>query len=346
MYKKQSRKKELTKRIFVYSLMTVTMLLLLIVLTYRILGYQFNFSTRSVEQTGLVQYDSFPRGAIVQADGRKIDSTRTKSSELPGVHQFSMSLSGYHDWQKTLNIKAGIVTWLSYARLVPVEKNIVDTGGLGHLINAKSSPDSKFIYGVRQSTNSIGKELVLIDIRDSKQPKTTAQELPQDQIGGITPGQNSEHSLKVAAWDESSRHILLKHDFLSGDKAVNEWLWVDRENQQKIVNISSLTNLEITDIKTARDGQMYILQSNGDVRLLTIDSGAISRPLISQVTSFNSYQDNILSYNGTQADNQVVGVWRDGWTMPTIIQIKPNSETSVSTHIAVSNYFYNDTVAI
>lgn len=342
MHERQSRKKELARRIFVYALMTVTMLTLLVLLTYRILGYQFNFLTRSVEQTGLIQYDSFPRGARVQVDGKKYELTKTKNMVLPGERQFSMSLEGYHDWQKTLKIEAGTVTWLSYVRLVPTEKQITNTDNLGALKDAKNSPDSRYIFGMRSTET--GFEEVLIDVRDSKLPKVTVYPLDTANLAGFEEGQEVSHEFSVVRWDVSSRRVLLQHSY-AGAVSGSEWLWVDRENPEKVINISTLTNLAIKDIRPAKDGEVYILQDNGDVRRLVVETGTISRPLVSNVISYGVYSTNTIYYVATQIDGQrVAGVWRDGWDTPTVIQTIPADTSPVQ--IAISQYFYQDTVAI
>ena len=342
MHERRSRKKEITRRILVYTIMTLTMLALLVVLTYRILGYQFNFSTRTIERTGLVQYDSFPRGAWVQVDGKRYEQTRTKNSVLPGVRQFSMRLNGYHDWQKTLSIEAGTVTWLSYARLVPVEKNIVEAGTMGQLESIQQSPDRRYMFGVR--TGSDGSlESVLVDVRDSRQPKTTVSLLPTETLTGFSEGSDAtQHELSVVRWDNASRHVLLKHVY-TGTVHGNEWLWVDRENPEAVVNLSTLTNLAVTDVQPGKDGEVYILQENGDVRRLTISNGTMSRPLLAGVSSFGMYNASTMYYAGIQNEKSIVGVWRDSWTVPTIIRTSAGQEPP---RIAVSNYFYQDTVAV
>ena len=86
-----SRKKELAKRTLVYGLMVTSVLVLLTVLMMAVLGYQWDLKTRSVEQTGLVQFNSFPSSAMVSMDGRALSSrTPTKSTGAPGKIQFAM----------------------------------------------------------------------------------------------------------------------------------------------------------------------------------------------------------------------------------------------------------------
>lgn len=342
MHRRRSRKKELAHRIAIYALMTATMLSLLVLLTYRILGYQFNFSTRAVERSGLVQFDSFPRGARTQIDGRKYDLTQTKNKVSPGERQFSMSLEGYQDWQKTLTIKAGAVTWLNYARLVPSEKKITSVEELGLLANAKSSPDSRYMFGVRST--EAGFESVLVDLRNSRQPKTTTHPLELSNISGFEEEQEVSHQFSAIKWDLASRNVLVEHRY-QGTVSGVEWLWIDRDNPAVATNISTLTNLSIQEIQPAKDGEVYILQDNGDVRRLTIETGTVSRPFISNVVSYGIYDANTIYYVASQADGQrIAGVWQDNWDVPTIIQTIPEDSEPVS--VSASRYFYQDTIVL
>jgi hypothetical protein len=61
-------------------------------LTFRMLGYTFDPNTKELQQTGLVQYESHPGGALVYVDDMELRRTPTKSTVLPGKHTFSMKL--------------------------------------------------------------------------------------------------------------------------------------------------------------------------------------------------------------------------------------------------------------
>lgn len=344
MNNRQSRKKQLAKRIFVYSLMTIAMLSLLVLFTYKILGYQYNFTTRSLHRTGLVQFDSFPRLAIVQIDGKRIGaSTRTKNSALPGVRQFSMSLAGYSDWQKTLDIKAGTVTWLDYVRLVPLEKIVEELQSVGNLLTIGKSPDNRFMAGV--SKDATGAHLlVTIDFKDSLQPKLSEYVLPVEAITQAAEGQLAEHSFSMEGWDDDSRRVLVRHDY-SGDINGSEWLWVDRERPLEMVNINKLTNLSIIDVKHGNNGEVYTQQSNGDVRKLVIGTGTISRPLLSSVVSFDVYDGTTIYYTGVQGENIIAGILKESWSLPIVLDSVSRLEEQ-SLKISVSRYFNQDTVAI
>ena len=115
-----SKKRELATRIAVYSLMSTAVVAVVVLSLLYILGYRFDSSRHRVEQSGLVQFVTQPSGATVEVDGRALSQkTTAKESVSPGGHEFVMWREGYETWRKTLDIKAGTLTWLNYARLIP-----------------------------------------------------------------------------------------------------------------------------------------------------------------------------------------------------------------------------------
>ncbi|OYX43393.1 hypothetical protein B7Y94_01640 [Candidatus Saccharibacteria bacterium 32-49-12] len=346
MYRKPSRNKELARRIFIYLLMTVVTISLVGVLMLRVLGYQFNFETQTVEQTGLMQYNSYPRGARVIVDGRNYERTQTKGTVLPGQRQFAMELAGYESWQKTLDILPGTVTWLNYIRLVPVEKNITEIEPIAGLSGALTSPDRRFMAGI-SSVAETGPALVVIDFRDSQRPAVNEYLLDQSQLGGFSEDSlATSHKFSVTEWNRDSRTLIIKHNYTLPDgQARTDWLWVDRENPQSLVNLSSLLNLSLRDVQPLGSRDAYILQSNGDLRHVEIPSGTLSRPLISQVTWFDVYQNDTIAYIGWRENERTAGVWKQGWAEPTVLASSLES-SGQDIRIQVSRYFNKDTVAL
>jgi len=345
MYRFKSRPKEVARRIFVYFLMTASMITLLVLLTLTIIGYRYNFNTRTVERTGLVQFDSFPRGARVSIDGITGNLTQTKSMILPGQHQFSMQLEGYHPWQKTATIEAGTVTWLSYVRLVPEEKNNTLIHDFPEIRGVMASDDKRYLAGFTKDQDGAF-ELALIDLDNSRQPKISQALLQVEQLSGFSEV-DSEHDLAVVDWSQSSKSLLVRHDFtLQSGQAASEWLWMDRESPSEPVNIQRLVNLPIKKVQLTNDRQVLILQDNGDIRRVTIDSGVISRPLIGGASWFDfDHRTETISFVGQRADEQVAGIYKDNWQQPVMLLTRLTDDDQ-SLHIRVSRYFNQDAVVI
>ncbi len=315
------------------------MLALLALFTLKILGYQFNLKTNTVDHTGLVQYDSFPRNATITTNGARQGVTKTKSLLLPGTHQFSMQLKGYEGWQKTVAIKPGTITWLSYVRLVPEERRTLDIPLPAGLTELNQDPDSRYMAGIA-TAESEAPTLVLIDLRNSRQPKVAEHALNTEKLTGMDD-LRIQHNFSIARWSVSGRYLLVKHGF----DEKTEWLWFDRDNPGELVNISTLVNLAIDDIQIADNDKVYILQDNGDVRQLTVRTGAVTRPLLSRVSEFGVFDSKTVYYIARQDDQQVAGVWREGWRAPAVLMSTMQSDDS-PLHISVSRYFHQDIIAI
>lgn len=341
MYQKKSRKKELARRTAVYALMTLSVVGLMIVLTYTILGYQYNFDTRQVEQTGLVQFDSYPRGARVGIDGQQHETTQTKNIVQSGQHQFAMTLDGYEPWQKTLSVIPGGVTWLNYARLVPTQKNISTVLSLSEQQTLKASPDKRYIAGVGLSQNK--PQLTLIDFRDPAQPAVTTHQLDVSVVGGFDS--ETTHKFNIAEWSYASRYMLVKHVYTVDGADKTEWLMIDRESPTEPVNVTTKVSLDFTDVQFAGERELYGLQASGDLRQISMDSNTVSGPVLSRVTDFQVYVYDIIAYTAASGDQAIAGVWKKGWESPTVLKsVKTNEATPL--RIRVSSYFRQDTVVL
>ncbi|MDP2671084.1 MAG: PEGA domain-containing protein [bacterium] len=143
-------------------------------------GYRIDFKNRSIDGTGIIQITTTPKGAAVLIDGEKSPKQATDvnlTNLHPGKYKITLKKSGFIDWQKEVEVRAGLVTPLE-ALLFPAAPNlkaVTFTGVLG----PKISPDNqKLVYAV----NSADKEgLWVLDLSDrplffSKEPKLIAQD--------------------------------------------------------------------------------------------------------------------------------------------------------------------------
>lgn len=90
--------------------------------TLMVLGYSFNVRDNRLEQGGLLQFASIPNNAYVAVDETTLSSrTPNKLTIDANTHAVTMTREGYHTWQKTVEVKPGTISWLSYTRLIPTE---------------------------------------------------------------------------------------------------------------------------------------------------------------------------------------------------------------------------------
>lgn len=345
MYQKRNRTKELARRTFVYALMTLSLIALLIFLTFRMLGYTFNPNTNELQQTGLVQYESHPGGASVYVDDMELRRTPTKNTVLPGKHTFAMKLDKYEPWQKTVDIKSDTVTNLNYARLIPVERETTEVKTFDTLQFVSLSPGGNFLIGFE--TRDKTPVVTIGDIRDTgkDREKFTEHMLSTGALAGYDLSAD-KHVFSVVEWDRDSRYVLVKHSYpMENDATGVQWLVFDRENPEKIIDITAMTGLSIKQIAFAGTGAraVYILQDSGELRRVDIGSSTISSPIITGVESFKLYGDDRLSYVALSDGKKIAGVWKQDWKNPFVIGSFANDVVPV---IRTSRYFNKDTVVL
>src|SRR5690348_1900762 len=140
MYRAPSKQRQRIIRALVYSAMTLTVVLLVTILVFVMLGYRFNKQTSTIQQGGLVQFNTRPTGANVTVGSAKLGSrTPSKITLNPGNYSVKMEKSGYLPWNKAVEVKAGQVLWLNYAQFVPEKITTNQVMSLDNVTDALAS---------------------------------------------------------------------------------------------------------------------------------------------------------------------------------------------------------------
>jgi hypothetical protein len=106
--------------VFGYIVLTLVVVGLTIVLVAYGNDYRYDWVTHKIIQNGHVIIDSLPNNVDVVADGHYLNKkTPYQAAYTIGNHTFSLNLSGYYPWTKTVSISAGEVSLLQYVILVP-----------------------------------------------------------------------------------------------------------------------------------------------------------------------------------------------------------------------------------
>lgn len=342
MYHPPSKRKQLTTRILISALMTLSVVLLVVILISVVLGYQFNTKDGRIEQTGLVQLDTIPGGATVEVDGKALSSkTVTKTTVLPGAHEFVMWREGYETWRKELTIQAGTLTPLTYARLIPKDRAVKEVATFAELSSSLASPSGRSML---LQTSPSTPNFILADLQNEQSIKQRTLTLPAESYSeAATP--DVTHSFRFVEWDQGGRYVLIAHSF----KETTEWLVLDTEDADRTTNVTRSLNIAIDSAQFSgtSGSQLYVL-SAGDIRKIDVAGGTISRPFASKVASFDLYGSDIIAYVSqpvAETGMQSVGIVREGDKVPHVLRtVKASSEEPL--HIATSRYFNEDYVAI
>lgn len=342
MFKKPTKRQFIIRRILLSSVATLSVIIIASAAILFMLGYRLDSNNGRLEQGALLQFDSRPNGADVYVDGRHIGSrTATKQTVVAGTHEIKMSKAGYQDWQRTIGIAAGTLTWLDYARLVPNDRPVHSVATYAALSSMVFSADNKWALAQEKAD---APTFWLVDLR-SETVKSTEVTIPVDKISeGATEG--ITHSYAIHAWDSGGRYVLIKHLYDSK----TEWLVLDTQNSAQAVNVTQLLSANFKDLQFAStNGKvLYGLTDDGTLRRIDLSAETLSRGFVTHVESFAIYNNAVLSYVGidpNDASKRVAGVYRDGDESSHIVHTSAMTQ-DVPLKIAITQYYGDYFVAV
>ena len=340
MHNKSSNKKVLIKRVITYIGMTLAVIIIVTYVVLFTLGYRFNIDDRQIEQYAMLQLNSVPSGATVSIDGNSANIKTPGEATVPaGEHTITMTLKGYQTWTKTVKVDSGVLSWVNYALLIPEELTVESVANYTDVYKTVASPNGNYIL-VQTKQNT--PQFDLIDINSATIKKTTLN-IPTAAYSE-SESTTVTHGFFIEKWDDGDRYVLIKHTY--DDKS--EWLVLDVQDPQLTKNITRLFDFAITNIQFAgTSGNVFYALGNGDVRKIDVSAGTISRPLISNVSSFSIFESKVICFVATESNAKVytVGLYRDGDDTSYVVKtIEKTDEAQINA--AVSNYFNEYYVAI
>lgn len=342
MYRRPTKKQEITRRIVTYVLMTLSVLTIVSALVFMLLGYRFDTDNGRIERGALLQFETIPSGAKVKIDGKTINSkTPAKSSVLSGAHTIVMEKDGYEKWTKTVDVVAGTLTWFDYVRLVPKNLTTEAVAGYSSMHGSLASSDGKTMI---VQTVASEPTFDIIDLH-SDSVKSSTISIPKNLYTNATVI-GVAHIFTINAWDSGGRYVLLQHQYDNNQ----EWLVIDTKDVARTQNVSALIDADINSIVfSGTSGNIfYALTSSGDIVKLDSSTTTIPRALVSGVLSFELFGTGVITYIGTDQTDltaRVVGLYADGDSTPHILRSVP-ATVSEPLHVATSHYFNQDYIAI
>ncbi len=315
-----------------YIAMTVAVVIISTVCILLALGYRFDFTSNSVKQGALLQFDSFPSGAQITLDGTILSYRTPGKTEVDaGTHSVSLARDGYRTWTKQFTVKAGEVRWLSYARLVPTTVSTSTVKELTGLADELPSPDRKYI-AVLTASNS--PNLTMVNISDPKKITDTLITIPADIPTAPAVGVTSAYS--IAEWSLSSKYLLLRHDAGS----VREYIRVNTSDPKDIINLSTKFGVAFSEIHFSSETVFYGVE-NGNLRKFDLGPGSLSEPLAKDVEQMKLYGSNDIVYVRHADSRYIVGVIVGGKAR----QVS-NYDDTTPLLVDITSYFNDRYVAI
>lgn len=272
-----------------YTLMIMSVTLLVGALYLFIQGYRYNRFENQLEQGGLVQFNSYPSDAAIWLGDSQLGvRTQSRLTISAGSHTISMRKDGYYDWTKQVLVQPGGVLWLNYVRLLPKQPVISSEYTFSQVSSHAASYDGKKIALIADATSPA----VQIVSTDADTPQKTTVTLP---AGLYTqPTGSDTQSFKLVAWAHDNRYVLLQHTYGSA----TEWLSVDTASAGVVKNITQLLGVAAQNVVYSRDdaNTVFVRDASNDVRRINVDQKTMSAPLIKNVESFDVYDGSTLTY--------------------------------------------------
>lgn len=342
MYRRPTKRQQTIRQVITYIAMTVSVLVIVAGVTLLLLGYRLDTNNGQLEQGAFLQFETVPSGATITIDGQTLSArTPAKNTVRAGTHTFVMQRDGYETWQKTLDVKAGTLTWLNYARLVPKDRPAQTVTAYATIAGSLATADGKTMLIQKEASVPT---FDVVDLR-SDDVKTSTITIPANLYSSATTA-GIAHTFTIDKWDDGGRYVLLAHTF--GDK--KEWLTLDTRDVAASKNVTKVLDLDISSIVfSGTSGNILYALSNGDIRKLDLSAGTISRSLVTHVTNFDLFETNVITFVGmdpADTTKRVVGLYREGDTGAHILRTTQSDAATTPLHIVTSRYFNQDYVAI
>ncbi|MBR2864456.1 PEGA domain-containing protein [Candidatus Saccharibacteria bacterium] len=269
MDRERKKRIQTIRLIITEVIMVVTVVVAVVILTFIAMGY--NVRNGELDQSGLVQIQSKPSGAVVQIDG-EVMSARTGMSKMltAGEHRVQISKKDYDTWENDIISKSGWLLRLDYPRLFYQNRTpeVLQEYPSDIEIFSTSPNREKIIYAI-----SSVKEWKILSIRgDNAEEKTI-------DIADLL----AQHEILSLKWSDNSDKILIK---TAKDNNI-EWIIVNTREPEKSVNLSQAFGMRFSEMDFANDiGERMLAVENGNLRSLMVNDKTVSQALASNVETF------------------------------------------------------------
>lgn len=264
--------------------MSIGVLSVVTLLVFVMLGYRFNKETSTIQQGGLVQFNSRPGNASIRIGRADLtDLTPSKITVNPGDYTVQMQRDGYLPWTKDVTVVAGKVLWLNYAQLIPNNITHKVSDEFDSVAQAKASPDGKYLAVLAKASDPT---LTMVRVDGSRIERTNIA------IESSRTGTNYQ----VRDWSSDSDRLLIT----ASKAGQTRWLLAKRDAKEAddIIDVTAKYGSSLKDIRFDPRGsdRLVTRSSDGDLRLLNIGGDALSSIIVSDVEAYSFYGDDHIMY--------------------------------------------------
>ena len=303
MDRKRKKKLENARVIMTNIFMGISVIGIVFVLMLIAMGYNFN-EKGDIEQSGLIQISSHPKGSSVEIDG-EAQFSRTDFNKMlsSGKHNVKISKSGYDTWEKTINVDPGLLTRVEWARLFPSKPEITSVASYSNIRFAEFSDDHKRLLVIEQNSP-------VMHCIDTQGEKINTHDVSLNDALGKNENV-LEGEIKIAAWNEAGNKVIVS--WTRSEKT--SWHLIDLDNVHKSLDLNAKFNMTFSDVRIINDSasKLWALE-NGHIHIIDTNNQTISGVLISNVEQFTNNKDVIFYVDVDESDNNYrkLRLFKDG----------------------------------
>lgn len=278
----ERRRKQTIRVVIAEVCMLAAIIILVIFLVMLALGYNFNLGGE-METSGLVQINSLPTGAAITVDGEGMFLPTNQSKTMTsGEHNIALHKDGFTSWEKTINVREGMLYRLYYPRLYLTEREkeiVLDSSEETRTLASVSvSKDYKYILYIYDNSA----EWALAPINDSE-PKL--KKLDVSTVLGATDGVYGGR-VEIVEWARNSSKVLAK---ACGAESC-DWLLVNLSDTEKSLNLTREFAISFDKITIASDSADVLLSlAQGSLRQINVSDVEISKVMASNVVDYSNH---------------------------------------------------------
>ncbi len=330
MDRKKAKKIHSARIIMTNIFMGLSVVAIVFILMLVAMGFSFN-ENGHLEQSGLLQLTSQPRGATVEIDG-EVQFGRTEINKMlsSGEHEIRVSKSGYDAWQEKVRIDSGLLTRIEWVRLFPLNPESQKTLTFTEPRLLSFSTDRKYLlYGEADKT-----VLQLINLQDN-QPRGTEIDIPT--VLGITNKETSRSAnLSVKSWNDSSNRVILTWTNETGVY----WYLANLEHPENSINLTAKFGYNFSTILIANDSASKLWAvENSNLHLIDLGNTTINPTGITGIEAIANNHD-VIAYLSTDATNnaRTIKIFQEGETGSSLVA-DITAANAASIHFAMGTYW-------
>lgn len=267
--------------------MLIAVLAIVFLMMLVAMGYKFT-DKGGIEQSGLLEISSQPSSAKVTIDGDELFSPTEISKLLSaGTHDVKLSKNGYDVWKSQVEIEAGLLTKITWARLFPINPT-VDTVDIHDkpLTITSFSPSRKNLIIAEAESES----LELLNIQSDKLKAKIIKFADFAYIPNESDAKVQSSDFKIVSWSNNDSKILVRQQV--GESA--HWILVNLSDTKKSVDLTTIFNKNFTQLLLANDSASKIWAlAEGELTEINVEDKTMTQVIATNVTRIANNQNTV-----------------------------------------------------